>query len=44
MAEKRTNEAFDVFNGFFKNIRELGHMLSREDLDVAAESLREMQR
>ncbi len=44
MAEKKTGEAFDVFNEFFENIRELGHMLSREDLDVAAESLREMQR
>lgn len=37
---KKTSEAFDVFNEFFKNIKELGHMLSREDLDVAAESLR----
>lgn len=44
MAEKKTGGAFDVFNEFFKNIRELGHMLSSEDLDVAAESLREMQR
>ena len=25
MAEKKTGEAFDVFNEFFKNIRELGH-------------------
>ena len=41
---KNTSEAFDVFNEFFKNIKELGHMLSREDLDVAAESLRQAQR
>ena len=26
MAEKKTGEAFDVFNEFFKNIRELGQM------------------
>ena len=41
---KNTSEAFDVFNEFFKNIKELGHMLSREDLDVAAESLRQAQK
>ena len=44
MAEKRSNKAFDIFNEFFKNLNELGHMLSREDLDVAAESLRVAQR
>ena len=41
---KNKSEAFDVINEFFKNFRELGHMLSAEDLNVAAESLRQAQR
>lgn len=44
MARRKNEKAIDVLNEFFKNLNELGNMLSVEDYNVAMESLKETQR